>query len=153
MPETSHFLAAGVVIRQDNTILLVKDSGRWCLPRGSSEPGEPLRETARREAFEETGFQVSVKGVAFVSEIAYPQTQTWAPHLHVYFEAEITGGSINPQDPDIEEVRFVPVEELRTYIDHRPWVVPLEDWLSKGHTVYHYFDLDSEPSSVRDEDT
>lgn len=150
MPEASHFLAAGVVIRRDDEVLLVKDSGRWSLPRGTSEPGEPLWEAARREAEEETGFHVSVKGVAFVSEAVFPQSQKWSPQLHVYFEAEIIDGSIDSRDPDIEEVKFVSVEELRSYLDHRPWLVPLQDWLNNGRTAYHYFDLDSEDSSVRD---
>jgi ADP-ribose pyrophosphatase YjhB (NUDIX family) len=53
--------AGGIVFRRakdssDIEILLIQDSkGRWTVPKGHIEEGEPARDTARREITEETG--------------------------------------------------------------------------------------------------
>lgn len=54
--------AAGVVIftrTQPASFLLLKHIDRWDLPKGHSEPGESLRDTALRETEEETGIAAS----------------------------------------------------------------------------------------------
>jgi 8-oxo-dGTP pyrophosphatase MutT (NUDIX family) len=52
-------LAAGAVLvrRTAGRLLLLhhRSEDRWCFPKGHVEPGESLRQTARREVAEETG--------------------------------------------------------------------------------------------------
>lgn len=54
-----------VIIRLGEKIVLVKRRNPprgWALPGGFVDYGETLEEAARREAFEETGLQVTLKG-------------------------------------------------------------------------------------------
>ncbi len=54
------FSAGGVLYDKDlNQVFLLKkeSSDEWVLPKGRMEPGETPIETARREIYEETGFQ------------------------------------------------------------------------------------------------
>ena len=66
--------AGGVVFRKGHDqieVVLVGRSaeGLWVLPKGMSEPGEHLLQTARREVREETGLEVEV--VCPVRELEY----------------------------------------------------------------------------------
>jgi ADP-ribose pyrophosphatase YjhB (NUDIX family) len=66
-------LATGLAIR-DGRVLLVASrypnhaQPLWNLPGGRQRPGELLEETVAREVLEETGLQVDVEGLAYVSE-------------------------------------------------------------------------------------
>lgn len=58
-----HSVSAGaIVIREDGRLLAVQrqDTGAWVTPGGVLEPGEPLREAAAREVYEETGVAIDV---------------------------------------------------------------------------------------------
>lgn len=49
--------AAVIILNEKNEVLLIRrgDNNRWALPAGCMELGESIEDTARREAFEETG--------------------------------------------------------------------------------------------------
>lgn len=134
-------LAAGVIIEKDNHILMVYEKGYWGLPKGRREVDESMAEAAIREAKEETGLHVSVKDVAFVSEF---KQRDRGYYIQVYYEAEIIGGEIEICDPDgeIEAVHYVHIDELRKHLTFVPRLLPLEEWLKKRKTGYHFFDLD-----------
>ncbi|ONI74777.1 7,8-dihydro-8-oxoguanine-triphosphatase [Actinosynnema sp. ALI-1.44] len=60
-------LAYGWVTRDDKILFIRRDrgaflGGRWELPGGTVEPGEPSEDTAVREIAEETGLAVRVVG-------------------------------------------------------------------------------------------
>src|SRR5690348_8198963 len=57
--------ASVVAVNEVGEILLHKrsDSGHWSIPGGKQEPGETIKETAVREAREETGYEVEVHGL------------------------------------------------------------------------------------------
>lgn len=106
-----------------------------------------MRETAIREAREETGVSVSPQDVAFVTEF---RSTRWGADLQVYYHASVSEpiSPLRSVDPDVEDVRFVPTAELRRYVSFRPWLVPLEQWLAERATRYHFFDLDREPAET-----
>jgi 8-oxo-dGTP diphosphatase len=61
-------LGAGAVVVHDGRVLLVRNirgvtRGRYLLPAGRLEPGEPPDLAAAREAFEETNLQVEIEGL------------------------------------------------------------------------------------------
>ena len=58
-----HSASAGAIVtREDGRFLAVqrRDTGAWVTPGGILEPGEPLREAAAREVYEETGVAIDV---------------------------------------------------------------------------------------------
>lgn len=58
----------GVFVHHDGRVLLVRQDGQWYLPGGIREPGESLEAGARREVREETGVEVTITGLAAISE-------------------------------------------------------------------------------------
>jgi ADP-ribose pyrophosphatase YjhB (NUDIX family) len=139
----THDLAAGVVVVRDDTVLAVREHGRWGLPKGGVEPGEFFAEAAAREATEETGLDVTVGDLAFVSEIRITDREQ---HLQRFYTATASGVP-DPADPDgeVDDVAFLPVEAVAETIVYRPQILPLLAWLDDRLTGYHRFDLRTEP--------
>ena len=54
--------AGGVVSSPEGDCLMIARDGRWDLPKGMVEPGETLRQAARREVMEETGVEPTAVG-------------------------------------------------------------------------------------------
>lgn len=57
-------VGVGVVVLKDEDVLLIKrgkapEKGKWSLPGGRQELGEPIRLTARREVREETSVEIT----------------------------------------------------------------------------------------------
>lgn len=146
--ENKHTLSSGVVIVQNDSVLLVYEKGQWGLPKGGVEFDEPVIQTAVREAKEETGLDVEVRGLAFVTE--FRKTEWGEHHLQVYFEAEVAGGSLLPNDPDrlVVEARFISIHSLREYLKFPPRIIPLEQWLIDRTPRYHFFDLDIQTEDI-----
>ena len=100
--------AAGVILNQDNKILLVKSTYQrfhpWGLPGGSLEYGESPEEAVKREVWEETGLNVEIKRFLIV--------KTWSPdRVGMYYLCEITGGEIHPTD-EISETGYFSLDDL-----------------------------------------
>lgn len=94
---------SAVIVVQDGEILVVKKRDFYMLPGGSPEPGETLEETAIREAQEETGFDVEIKG--YLGSLAQEGRGPVA-----VFHAEITGGD---KSGSLEgEPEFLGIENL-----------------------------------------
>ena len=116
-------VAAGVAIFRDDKILLlhrspmVSNPGAWDLPAGHVEPGETLTKAARREAREETGFDVRV-GSLFHAEVFRTLSRRGKirPTVGVYFHCAAPGR----KEPKIDsqehtEFAWVRVSELGDY--------------------------------------
>lgn len=133
-------LAAGVIIKNNNHILMVYEKGHWGLPKGEREYNESMAETAIREAKEETGLDVEVGDVAFVTEFKKKTRY----YLQVYYEAFVTNGHIKISDPDqeIEAIEYISIRELSSYLTFIPRLLPLQTWLKKRTTGYHFYNLD-----------
>jgi len=64
-------VGVGVVVLRPEAVLLVRRAkpprqGQWSLPGGAQKLGETVFEAARREVFEETGFEIKVLGLVDV---------------------------------------------------------------------------------------
>ncbi len=102
--------SGAVVVNAAGRILLLRraDEDIWCLPKGRVEPGETLKETARREVREETGLQVRL--VQPLIEVRYsfywpPEGSNLAKTV-TYFLAEPVGGELKPEE-GFDEGRWV----------------------------------------------
>lgn len=141
-------IGVGVIVLRGDTVLLVRERGRWSLPKGGLDPHELVADGARREAQEETGLDVEIRDLAFTLEF---HAQTWGHHLQFFFHAREIGGELGPKDPDkeVQEARFVPIRELREYVRFRPRLLSLEAWLKERRARHFVFDLDKEPAMLR----
>lgn len=143
-PSCQRRLAVGAVLLDKGRVLLVYNrrpggGGHWSLPKGSCESGEPLVATLRREVLEETGLQVEPVKLAFVSEFYVPPRNEW--FLQHYFHARTVRGraAVQPLDPDVTQVRWVPIAEVPNCLTFRPWLEPLQKWLQDRHARYYIY--------------
>ncbi len=97
-------------------LVLQADSGTWATIGGSVEPGESPQEAAVREAAEEAGIEVALRGIRAVlggaeylmrysngDEVAYVST---------VFDAVITAGQPRADQEETLEVRWFRPDEL-----------------------------------------
>ncbi len=141
-------IAVGCIVLRGEEILLVRERGRWSLPKGGLEGGELIQDGARRETFEETGLVVELRDLAFIVEF---KAQTWGHHLQFFYTGREVSGKLEPRDPDrdVQEARFVPIRHLREFIRFRPRLVALETWLRERRPRHFVFNLDKEPAMLR----
>lgn len=132
-----------VLLNEEGKVLLVRNRGRgrahWSLPKGSCEDGESVLHTLKREVKEETGLDVEMEELAFVTEWFVMGRQEW--YLQFYFHARIVGGvlGVQEQDEDVTQVQWVARPQVRQYMNYRPWVEPLFTWLDERRPRYHLF--------------
>jgi len=110
-----------LVLSQDlQKVLLVKrtDVPVWVLPGGGIDPGEQPDETARREALEESGYEIEIlrKGAE------YSPYGRFTAAVHVYV-AKVAGGKAQTSD-ETSSVRFYPLSQLPKdlFTVHKGWI-------------------------------
>jgi 8-oxo-dGTP diphosphatase len=105
---------AGVaLIDADGRILMIKEAygrRRWGLPGGGQQPGEDSRETAVREAKEETGLDVRLGDLVGEYRISYDDGA--APLIVSVYDAEIVGGWLRPNEGEIAEIAWIDPDAL-----------------------------------------
>ena len=104
-----------IVVTADKKILLVKhrkgSRQYWVLPGGRLEYGETFQECAVRELKEETGLDIMVDRLVFLSEAIAPDRSRHI--VNVYLTARVTGGKMQVGDePVLAGVDFLPLSEL-----------------------------------------
>jgi ADP-ribose pyrophosphatase YjhB (NUDIX family) len=92
-------VAAAVFIQDGQHVLLIQravepEKGKWALPAGYVDAYEDPRETARREALEETGLDVRVTHLMDV----FHSTERPGASIIIVYAAEVLGGEMCPMD-------------------------------------------------------
>lgn len=116
---------AGCLIVREGKILMVKEAkkkcyGQWNFPAGHVEENELVTDAAIREAYEETGCKVKLKGVLPISTVYLKERET---AIMIRFTADIieenikfnTEEILDVQWLDLEQVKNMTKEELRGY--------------------------------------
>ena len=112
--------AGGVAFRwQDSNleiaIVSVKPKLRWQLPKGIVDSGETPQVTAVREVREEAGVETDLIKLIETIEYWYRSTKNGRPvrfHKFVHFYLlEYKGGDVSDHDHEVEESRWVSVED------------------------------------------
>ena len=108
MTEIAHKHLAYCWIARDDRVLFLRRAagvflaGRWELPGGTAEPGEPFEATAVREVAEETGLTVRVAGE--LARDSWPDIAGRALRIHAYVYTVDEDGTgevvLNPAEHD-----------------------------------------------------
>lgn len=105
---------AAVVPRGDEILLVRHRKGArqyWMLPGGGLDFGETFEACARRELQEETGFDVEIQRMLYLSEAICPHGSRHV--VNVYMLGRLQGGTLAvPEGDIIDAVEFVPVRQL-----------------------------------------
>ncbi|MGE6363388.1 NUDIX hydrolase [Bacillus paramycoides] len=100
-------------------LLMVKNKGKngsyYTLPGGAVKSWETLEEAAIREVKEETGLDISIKGICFISEALFEERGHHA--IFFNFLGEIIGGEICISRPkEIEEIIWMELHTAEPYL-------------------------------------
>ncbi len=113
--------AGGVVLRQgsDGVEVLVVHRVRhadWSLPKGKLDPGETAAAAAVREVAEETGVHAAVEEE--LPSVSYP-IPTGTKHVR-WWRMRVVAGDPAQRVPDgeVDDARFVPVDEARELLTY-----------------------------------
>jgi 8-oxo-dGTP diphosphatase len=89
----------------------------WSIPKGKLVPGESDLEGAIREIAEETGYRVRVSRP--LGEVSYPKRMGGEDRLKTvrYWSMYAEGGMFTPT-PEVDQLRWVPVEEALQALTH-----------------------------------
>ncbi|MBQ2734791.1 MAG: NUDIX domain-containing protein [Clostridia bacterium] len=111
-----------LVLRRDEDgkryILMIrhKAGGHRSFPKGHMERGETEYMTAIREVFEETSVQIRIQS-DFRETVHYHPLPGISKEV-VYFLTETKQTEIRPQEGEIAQVEWVPVEEAERSLTH-----------------------------------
>lgn len=102
---------AGIWLTNDKgKVLLVKNKGddSWGDPGGHHENEEKFEETAKRETKEEANVEAEITGIKSVDKINFQDKQKDRHfyNLLVIFEGKYISGTPEPQQEEIEEVKW-----------------------------------------------
>jgi 8-oxo-dGTP diphosphatase len=115
--ERHPLLVVDVIIPTSEGVILIKRArepykGRWALPGGFVRYGERVEEAAVREAEEETGLKVRLKGL--VGVYSEPNRDPRGHLVSICFLAERVSGKLSTSDEAMEVRAFerIPWQEL-----------------------------------------
>lgn len=117
MSQNGIVLVASVSIFSDDKVLIIRENkptafNKWNFPGGHIEYGEDILYSARREVKEETGFDVNLIGTTGVYNfISSSNDQV----ILFHFIGEVTGGSLNLEEDEITDSKWIKINELVTF--------------------------------------
>lgn len=110
--------AGGVVINGNGDILFIFRKGKWDLPKGKQENGEPLDRCAERETMEETGItQLSLQRFLITTYHTYVEKkQLILKDTHWYLFSAPGEPELTPQtDENILKAVWVKPSDMEAY--------------------------------------
>lgn len=116
-----HISAGGVVYRRredgliEVALISVKGGKVWGLPKGTAEKGENLARTAHREVREETGLDGRIIEKIGHIEYFYSMKEDSGVRrifkIVYFFLMEYISGDVADHDHEVDECRWVPIDE------------------------------------------
>ena len=111
------FSAGGVVVRGDELIVIVpvkRDANGnrvLGLPKGHPDGDETPEQAATREVAEETGVAAELVGELGETHYRYERKRRQVAKRVAFFLFEYRSGDLDDHDHEIEEARWMPLEE------------------------------------------
>jgi 8-oxo-dGTP pyrophosphatase MutT (NUDIX family) len=128
--ETSY---GGVTLRGEDVLVITPAGKRrvTALPKGGQERGETAEETAAREVREETGVTVSVR--EFLGDVEYWYRRSGRRVFKTvrFYLCDYVEGSTEDHDHEVENARWMPLEEAATGLSYPGERALIESVLSK----------------------
>ena len=123
-------LVVAALVPRGGELLLIRRNnepgrGRWALPGGYVERGEPVEEAVAREVLEETGLTVRVQGLVGL------YSEAGSPLVLAAYAAEAAGGDgelLQGPTREVQQVAFFPRDALPDMAFPRDMRI-MEDWL------------------------
>ena len=118
--ETSY---GGVVVRRDGDsadVIVITPTGKRVvgLPKGGANDGESGSETAAREVREETGVDVAVRGHLGDVRYWYRRGGRRVYKTVHFFLCDYLSGDTADHDHEVDDARWIPLEEARTRLSY-----------------------------------
>lgn len=138
--QAREFSAGGVVVRDGQVVVIVPtrraaDGARvLALPKGHVDPGETPIEAARREVREETGVVAEPVRELGESRYWYRRDGRTIGKRVSFFLFDYVEGDIEDHDDEVEEVRWISLEEAEKALSHtaeREMITLALAWLGK----------------------
>lgn len=130
---------AAIIIRNENGQILLQertDRDKWGLPGGCQELGEDLRDTAVREAYEETGIKLNPNNIELIDtlsgvtrknsypngDIVYNNTSLYLAEVSIDDESNLNGNSETKRlkffYPDEVPNNLMDADLIKSYINY-----------------------------------
>mgnify|MGYP001478838959 CR=1 FL=1 len=125
MATSTEFSAGGVVIRGDETIVIVPRrraaNGRAvvALPKGHVDPGETPPQAAVREVREETGVEAELVEKLGDVRYWYQRDGKRIAKVVAFYLFDYRSGDVADHDAEVEEARWVPLERALDELSYR----------------------------------
>jgi 8-oxo-dGTP pyrophosphatase MutT (NUDIX family) len=130
LTETSY---GGVVVRGDD-VLVITPAGRRItgLPKGGPERGETPQQTAAREVREETGITAAVREPLGDVQYWYRRGGRKVFKTVHFFLFDFVSGSTADHDHEVDDARWMPLNEAATSLSYPGERALIERALSKS---------------------
>lgn len=104
-------IVVGVCIKKDGKILMIQEAREdvyklWNFPMGHLDDGETIFEGAKREAKEETGYDVELTSINSIQNFIDKDI------IKITFNANIISGEVSYDENEILDVKWFSIEEL-----------------------------------------
>jgi 8-oxo-dGTP diphosphatase len=111
-------VTVGLIVQRAGQVLLVQrgkdpNKGRWSIPGGAVEVGEPLRQAGQREVMEECGIEVRPGALIDVFDTIVPDAdgRTRYHYVIIDFLADYVSGDLRPAT-DVMDARWMTRQDL-----------------------------------------
>ena len=117
--------AGGVVLRGDDVVVIVPTrraaNGQkvLALPKGHVDPGETPPQAAQREVREEAGVETTLVDELGEVRYWYQREGRRIAKLVTFFLFEYTAGDVADHDAEVEEARWMPLDEALHALTYR----------------------------------
>ena len=118
---TEHEVSYGGVVIRDHDVMVIVPRGRrrvLGLPKGGRNVGESPEETAAREVREETGIIARVRDRLGQVDYSYRRGGRRIDNTVHFYLCEFEGGDTSDHDHEVDDARWMPLEEARRRLSY-----------------------------------